>query len=317
MDVTVYIDVLFALNFFMNLVLLFLTALAVRLSVSLWRITLSAGILALYGLLIVVPRLSLLFSFWGRFAVSVLAVMLLCKGKNQGLKWKTVGVFWLIAMSLGGILVALSLSGSRLLTFGEMIYLDISLSAVLLGIGAVYLLILIFCKLSQQRFGRKRLLLPFSLWITGKEIQFTALVDTGCFLTVPVTEDPMLLLSEEVLEQLPERCFSVPIRTASGETTISAFYPERLVCRSKQCQISGIVAVGIGSEIGTASGDYQGVLNPAMLEEGGRKNGKNPHLVQRTAAKNSQPFGVTEEAGGALHRGERDLASALEPGGRG
>ena len=97
MEIAVYVDVLFALNFLMDLVMVFLTALVVKTQISIRRITLAAGILALYGTLIAIPRMQMWFSLVGRIAVSLGSVCAFCpRGKPKSLKsWNTTEkIFW-------------------------------------------------------------------------------------------------------------------------------------------------------------------------------------------------------------------------------
>ena len=84
MEVTVYLDVLFAINFLMDLVMVFLALLASKSRVSMWRLTFAAGLLALYGTFIVFPKLEGGFSLTGRVAISLISVWIACsKGKEE------------------------------------------------------------------------------------------------------------------------------------------------------------------------------------------------------------------------------------------
>jgi len=315
MEVTVYIDVLFALNFLMNLVLLFLTALAVRIPVSLARITASATLLAVYGVLVVFPELSPVFSFVGKVGITVPAILILCSKEQRRLQLKTLGVFWLISVAIGGIIFALSIPKETALLVNGSLYLDLSLTTIMLGIGAVYLLILGFCRLSEQRCSQRRMLFPFCLTAGEKEIYFTALLDTGCELTVPVLGDAVMLIAKELLEQTPKETFGIPIQTATGQKEIPAFYPEKLVCLNHRCRIQGIPAIGITEKAFSKESQYQAVFNPAMLQVGGKSDETSKNSVSNLVAKAAAAVRITKRQTGTLHRRKRDAATALEPSG--
>lgn len=325
MEVVIYADVLFALNFFMDLVMVFLTLLAVKLRISMVRLTAAAAILALYGTLIVFPELHSWFSLLGRIGVSLLALKLVCPRKEHKQWLKAVLVFWLVTACLGGAVSALTMMTDLGRTLGAVmvngsLYLDVSLGTLLCGIGATYGLIWGFCRLSVRNFSRERILVPFCLTIEGREISFTALLDTGCELTVPVTGDAMLLLSRQVLEGAkPRESFAVPIATAAGENTVTGFYPERLVCLNRRYEIQGIPAIGVTETEVSGDGLYKAVLNPDMLRErkenGGRHHETGESCPYHIFTKAGRAAGNLAPKASSLHRRKRNTAPAPQSGG--
>lgn len=308
-----YIDVLFALNFLMNLVLLFMTAVAVRLRVSLLRITTASAFLALYGTLAVVPELNLLGSFMGKILSTSPAILLLCKGEKGKVRWKAWIVFWLVSVSVGGALFAICRASSSAIWVQGSLYLNLSFWTVLGGIGGVYGLILAFCRFCQQRHQNKKNILSFALWVGEQRILFDGLLDTGCSLTVPVLGDPILLLSKSVLGDIPEGTFPVSVFTATGKCEIPVFYPKKLGCLTAGYQICPIPAIGITEEE-FADGQFQAVFNPAMIEKGGNKNEKSHTGV---VAKISKMFQREKRRMGSLYRRKRYAAPTSEQRRRG
>ncbi len=318
MEIVVYADVLFALNFFMDLVMVFLVKVVTKSPASVLRLTLASAVLGIYGTLMVAPNTEIWFSFLGRVIVSFLAIRIL--EKKQWLK--TVAVFWLISVALGGMIVAITMETSFGKTLGAVmmngsLYLNMGVSELLIGIAGVYILIWIFCRLSVRRFSKERVLIPFSLTIDSQTIELTALLDTGCELTVPVTGDAMMLISRNNLNGvLPKETFSVSIQTASGENTILACYPKELVCLDKRYEISGIPAIGIVDTVFAEDGLYTAVLNPDMLIENGGVNDawemgcayQDMATTDRLAAQAKRSI---------LHRRKRKSSSAAQPGGGG
>ena len=320
MEIAVYLDVLFALNFLMDLVMVFLTALVVKTQISIGRISLAAGILAFYGTLIAIPRMHTWFSLAGRIAVSLGSVSAFCP---KGKRCKGMLVFWLISVSLGGGVIALSMmhapwQAMRAVLMNGSLYMETELGILMAGIGITYGLIWGFCRISVRNFGRERVLIPFRLTLDGQEICFTVLMDTGCELTVPGTGDAMLLLSKAHLKGLsPKESFSVTIDTATGEQTIPAFYPERLTCLNPQYCIQGIPAIGIAKTVFAKDGLYAGVCNPDMLwmKDGGEQDEEEKICLGEVLAETDKKAGDTRLKKGALHRRKRDLAAAPWQGG--
>ena len=320
MEVTVYLDVLFAVNFLMDLVMVFLAVLGTKSRISMWRLTLGAGLLALYGTLIVFPKLEGGFSLPGRIAVSLISVCLICPKGKRG---KGFLLFWLISVTMGGGIFALSMMTEmgqdlRAMMLNGSLYLDISMEVLGAGIMMTYGLIWGFCRMSVRNFSKERILIPFCLTVQGKEISFTALLDTGCELTVPGTGDAMLLLSKkEIGESVIEKTFDVPISTASGTGCVKAFYPERLVCNNPDWKIQGIPAIGIVKEEFSADGLYTALCNPDMLDRknGGEEDERKKDHMGKFLAKNCRVVKGWKNPTGVLHRRKRDASAATWQGG--
>lgn len=316
MEVVVYADILFALNYLMDLWMILLVTAAGKLRLSVGRMTLSAAILAFYGSLIVFPQIHMAFSLGGRIAVSLLAMKIL----DRRAWLKATLLFWTVSAAAGGAVFALTMQTEmgrvlKAVLVNGTLYLEAEPLLLLLGIGATHLLIWGFCKSSIRKFGRERVLIPFSLTIEGEELEFTALLDTGCELTVPVLGDAMMVVDARVLEgKLPQETFSVPVSTAGGSGELVAFYPQRLVCGDARYQIFGIPAIGISQESLSSDGLYQAVVNPDMLTDmnfGGERNGETTNPF----TKDIRQIRIWTQKTGALHRRERNSTATFGKGG--
>lgn len=316
MEVIVYADVLFALNFLMDLVMVFLTRLVTKQPVSVCRLTVAALILAVYGTLVVFPNMELCFSLSGRVILSFLALR--CLGRKQWIK--TVMVFWLISVALGGAVFGLTMQTAvgrtlRAVMVNGSLYLDVGIGELSLGILGAYALIWGFCRLAVRKFARERILIPFALTVGGKRLEVTALLDTGCELTVPGTGDAMMLISRKSLEgAYPAEVFRVPMQTAGGETSIWACYPETLTCQDANYEIVGIPAIGIVDEVFAEDNLYTAVLNPEMLtENGGENNETKKDCFYQALAEGGWLAAAPSKS--LLHRRKRKSSSAAQPGG--
>lgn len=315
MEVVVYADILFALNYLMDLWMVLLVTAAGKLRPSVGRMTICSAILALYGSLIVFPDIHIAFSLVGRIIVSLLAMRILA-----GQMWlKATLLFWTVSAAAGGAVFALTMQSEmgrvlQAVLMNGTLYLQAEPPLLLAGIAATHLLIWGFCKSSIRKFGRERVLIPFALTIEGEELEFTALLDTGCELTVPVLGDAMMVVDEKVLAgNLPKETFSVPVATAGGSGDLVAFYPQRLVCGDARYQIFGIPAIGISKESLSGDGLYQAVVNPDMLTDmnfGGERNGE----TEKPFTKDIRKIRFGTQKTGALHRRERNSAATFGKG---
>ncbi len=316
MEVVVYADVLFALNFFMDVTILFVALVVTKQSISMFRLTGAAVLLAVYGTVAVIPNMQWLFSMLGRIGVSLVAIR--CLGKHQWLK--TTAVFWLTSIALGGAVYTFSMQSEvgttlRAVMINGSLYLDVGIEVLLAGIICAYGLIWGFCKLTVRKFARERILLPFVITVGGTSFQVTALLDTGCELTVPATGDAMMLISRSKINNVClKEPFQVPIRTAGGEDVIQACYPESMTCLHSKYQIVGIPAIGFCEGEFAKDGLYTAVLNPDMVREiGGENNETKKGGIYQIMPKNSCL--VQRCTRGILHRRKREFAASAKPGG--
>ena len=160
---------------------------------------------------------------------------------------------------LGQMLHAVSVNGS--------IYIPVSLGTLIPAILLAYTGLLVFRRITVRNFSRDRILVPFSLSVNGHSVSFTALLDTGCELTAPLSGEGVLLLSREVFWGISiPQTFDLTMHTAGGVSKIAAFYPEEIRCLSEEYQLAETPLIGICRQRFAADDLYQGVFHPKILQ---------------------------------------------------
>lgn len=325
MELHIYGDLLFATNFLMDLVILFLTVQMSRIELNLGRLTVAAGVLALYGTVSFLPELSFFVSFLCRSAVGALAIWILAPKSGFFGFVKARMVLSLVSVGMGGIVYALAVGTElgrslRGISVNGTVYFLLDMRLLLGGIILSYLLLIWFQKSCIRNFSRDKILVPFTLTIGEEEITMTGLLDTGCELTAPGTGEGVLLISKRVLGNItPKESFWLPIHTASGDDRIPAFYPDDIVCLSQRYRLAEKPLVGIID--GRVSRDdlYSGVLNPKILDEKNRSGGSNHEkeatTVLTTLAKNLTRLAKKPRKRRILYRWERKPSGTPWQGG--
>ena len=298
MEIQIYADVLFALNFFMDLNILFITVLLGRIRLSILRISTAGFILALYGTAVFYPPIALGYSLPGRILISAGAVFLLEKHGRLIRFAKVYSLFWIVSMVAGGIIAALAMktvigNNLRAVLVNGTLYLDIPPMLLAAGILFSYLLMILFKKICTRNFSREKILVRLSIFLADQCICLTGLIDTGCELTVPGSGDGVILIPQRLLEHgIPEDAVYISVGTVNGENTIPVFYPDKIVCHDPAYAIDKNAAVGIISREFAEDGLYQAVMNPEVLREnninGGRGHEEKMESVSGTAAGKDQ-----------------------------
>ncbi len=288
MAVTVYADVLFALNYLIDFILLIVTVQFSRAMTRPLRISVAAALLALYGTLVFIPSLKMLYSVLGRIAVGVLAIYLLrLPGGLRGMI-KGMVIFFMASFVCGGAVFALVM-GSRLgqmlhaVSVNGSIYIPVSLGTLIPAIILAYVSLMVFRRITVRNFSRDQILVPFALSVNGYTVSFTALLDTGCELTAPLSGEGVLLLSRELFWGISIlQTFDLTMHTAGGVSKIAAFYPEEIRCLSEEYELAETPLIGICKQRFAADDLYQGVFHPKILQSAKVTQPGHPTLTAKT-----------------------------------
>lgn len=233
---TVYIDVVMALNFLVDILLLAATQRLCGITVRWGRLAAAACIGGIYAGACLLPAVSFLSSILWR-VVSLCLICWVAFGLNKGTLRGCV-VFLLLSMAMGGIALGIGNGG-------------------MLGLIASAVVIVLMCAIGFRGTVGSVAYLPVELTHCGKQVRFTAMHDTGNRLTDPLTGRPVLVVGAEIAAQLTGLTPDQLRRPA--DTMLTSSYPGlRLIPYKSVGQSNGMLLglrikqVKIGKEIGSA-----------------------------------------------------------------
>lgn len=221
----VYIDVLFAINFIVNYLILFATAKLTGAVIRRLLLVLGAALGAVYGCVAFFQSMQFLSSLLFKVAVAVLMV-LVSFGKRRLLR--NCLIFSGISFAFGGCVFAIywmTKGSNGLLNMRNGIcYLQVPLGILLLSAGICFLVLnLVFKRCAAG--GAKREFCTITMANNGRQAGLRALMDTGNHLTDPLTNRPVVIAEYEsirtllpeaarsVLDTLPKKEFALAIET--------------------------------------------------------------------------------------------------------
>ena len=246
-----YLDLVVILNFLVDGLLLLGTN---RLSGHPpgWKKVLPAAALGgVYAGVCMVPG----FTFLGNILCRLVC---LCTMAGIAFGWssgalKRGAVFLLLTMAMGGLAVGMG-SGN----FGSLLLAALALAAL--------------CAVGLPHPVGSRSYLPVQLWWNGKQLDFTALVDTGNSLRDPITGSSVLVVGADIGEMLgfSREILCDPVKAlAHGRVTGARLIPYRTVgrptgmlmlSRAEEVKMAGKVVsplVALAPERVDGSGNYQ------------------------------------------------------------
>lgn len=217
---TVYVDVVFMENLFMNYIILFATAVINKVEIKLIRILISSILGSIYS---IVAYTNILSNFTGLIIKILLSVaMIYIAFYPDSLKrfMKQLLIFYLATFTFGGVAFALLYfirPGEILIENG--IYIGTyPIKIALLGGIVGFVIITIAFNIIKGKISKKDMFCDISIYINSKIKEMRAMIDTGNLLKEPITGMPVIIVEKEELEGiLPEEILDNLEKIINGE----------------------------------------------------------------------------------------------------
>lgn len=278
--VIVYVDVLLAINFAVNFVLMRITALLCGKRPFGIRLAIGAAIGAVGSLVLFLPPMGPVGQAFYRFALTLaICAVGFCPCKLWGYI-KAVITLLLCSMLLCGALTLWQISFSPMgfAMKGGAVYFDIGAFALLVCCGAGYLAANAFSWV--MRAVPKRQFCTVSVLNNGGCAVFTALIDTGNSLKEPFSGIPVIVCEKKALrsaapgeleqfmkgEAQNSGMRLIPYKTVGSSGVLPAFLPEKVIIKRENGDTSDAKCY-IAVTQDDFDGAWSGVCNPCVFSE--------------------------------------------------
>ncbi len=193
---TVYLDIVFMENVCMNYIIIYATAILLKLNKKPARIFFGALIGALYAVMCVIRTFEVYNSILIKILVSVIIVYVSTNAKSFKSLIKAVLIFYLVSFTFGGIALALLyfIKPENILMKNGLYIGMYPIKIVLLGGILGYILISIVYSIIKSRFSKKKRVCSLTVSIEGESRSVNALIDSGNFLKEPITGIPVVIV---------------------------------------------------------------------------------------------------------------------------
>ena len=279
----VYADVLFIINFIINMIILKITSVFSQIKPGVSRLVLASSIGAVYALFMFFPQIKLLYIFPVKLLVSLIMIKITVRDSKVLRLIKLTAMFYLVSFAFAGILLALIYftdfaKGSAPVISNGIFYYDISLKNLLITSVIAYILI----KIASAIISRNKILgiKSIKIFLGSNECILNALSDTGNLLKEPLSDRPVIIAEKESIENLfpdgvpdcknPGTSYTnmriIPyssIGTSSGIMT--GFVPDRITVDGN-CVCD--VVIGISETPLSQGNEYNALFNPNIIKTG-------------------------------------------------
>ena len=296
----VYADVVFAINFFMDVFILWIVAKLRARHVPLLRLLCAGAMMSgLYCLLVFVAQFRAYLNIFAAVLIMALGIVVCFRPRDVKELSVLTGLAHVAAFALGGVGMALfyftnigDMLGNMLVASTQ----NFSVKLLLASACIFYILIRLFSRWSKSLAIRKQAFYPIKISCDGDDANLTALVDTGNSLRDPLTRSPVIIAEfNSVKHFLPDslklvfyekkeddldawanclndaafagRVRMIPFASIGSQNgMLFGFRPDKVeVINEDKIDTFKDVVVGIYNFSLSGEGKYQGLLNPEMV----------------------------------------------------
>lgn len=287
---TIYLDVIWLLNFFTDYLLLKLTGIVLKREIYKYRLMLSSALASFYVFAIFTPYAHVLFHPVTKFIFSMIIVYIAFRFKRFSYFIQNVFMFYFVSFMIGGGLIAMRFF---LQTESQLLNQIVSTQLTSYGDPLSWLFVFIGFPLIWY-FSRERLfaveyrtilyneIATVLIYIEDKIIELKGLIDSGNLLTDPITKAPVMImditkidnslrlheLCEHAVENHPwkSRVRLIPYRTVGQEELLVALRPDRIeIIHHDETYVVKYSLVGLSNKQLSNDHDFECILHPKML----------------------------------------------------
>lgn len=185
----------------MNSIILYATAIMLKIKPSKIRILISGAIGSLYAMIIYVTQFKIYESIITKIILSVIMVYIVFNPQNIKKLCKQILIFYLTSFIFGGVALYLIyfIKPQNVLIKNGLFAGKYVLKVILFGAIVAFVIIKLSIKIIKTKIQPKDMYCKVKLKINGKEIQTTAMIDTGNLVREPITNIPVIIVESSLM----------------------------------------------------------------------------------------------------------------------
>lgn len=199
---TIYIDLIFVENIFMNFIILYATSIILRKELKILRIALGSIVGAIYACLYYISDLEIYSSIVLKVVLSFVITYISFNSKTIRIFLKELLIFYLASFTFGGVTIALLyfISPGDILFQNGVLTGIYPLKMILIGGLIGFLIIIISFKSIKNKIAKKDMVCTLNIKFGKNGVNIKGIIDTGNFLKEPLTGKPVVIVEKNILE---------------------------------------------------------------------------------------------------------------------
>lgn len=198
---TIYIDVVLIENLIMNYIILFATAIILKLKIKHIRLILASLIGAVYSILSYMSLLEIYSSIILKIILSIIIVYVAFYPPKVNRLWKDLLIFYLTSFVFGGAAFSLIyiIKPQEILMKNGLFLGIYPLKTIILGAILAFIIIITAFKIVKSKISKKDMICEIEIKLNEQEIKTKAMIDTGNLLKDPLTNTPVIVIEHTLL----------------------------------------------------------------------------------------------------------------------
>ena len=294
---TIYIDIVLIENLIMNYIILFTTAVVLKIKVNHIRLILASLLGAGYSIIAYMGIIKVYSSIILKIILSVLIIYIAFNPQNIKKMCKDLLLFYLVSFVFGGAAFALIyiIKPQNILMKNGLFLGTYTLKTVMLGAVVAFCIIIGAFAIIKNKISKKDMFCEIEILINQKKIKTNAMIDTGNMLKEPITNVPVIVVEhillyscmpKEILNNLKEimggdfknipcdiqekyisKLKLIPFSSLGKQNgMLIGIRPEYVkVITDEQEKINKNVIIGIYEKSLTKKGEYQALIGIELL----------------------------------------------------
>ena len=201
--ITIYIDVIFLENLIMNSIILYATAIILKIKPKMIKIIISSAIGSIYAIITYITEIEIYTSVILKTILAIIIVYVAFNPQNVKKMLKEVAIFYLTSFVFGGVTLYLIyyIKPQEIFIKNGMFVGIYILKVILLGGIFALIIIKISSKIIKDKITPKDIYCNIKIKIDNKIIETKGMIDTGNLVKEPITNTPVVILESTLLEK--------------------------------------------------------------------------------------------------------------------
>ena len=289
---TVYVDVLIAINIFVNYFLLLCVKKMLKLNVMRYRIFLGALAGGIYSLVIFLPEIPNILTALMNLTASLIIVLISFKPDKPKPLLKVFLTFFGVNFAFAGVMLALWLlfKPRGMIYQNCIVYFNIDIKVLIISTVVSYFVLTMIFKFSKRSAPDNKIY-SVTLFNNSKTVTVNALLDTGNTLRDCFTGKPVIIAEKSVISKLfdknvlkffesgeipdcegKNRLRLIPVNTVSDKGALRASVIDRLTVNEKNITVKNVLLSQ--SKTDFSNGEYSVLLNNEIINEREKRDDK-------------------------------------------
>ena len=201
---TIYLDLIFIENIFMNIIIIYASAIILKKKIIITRFLLGSIVGAVYSCIYYTLNFEVLSSVILKIVLSITIIYISFNSKTIKDFFKELLIFYLTSFTFGGVTFALLyfINPNSISIQNGVLVGTYPLIIILIG-GLIGFIIIIFSfRTIKNKIAKRDTFCVIQIEFENKRVKINSIIDTGNFLKEPITGCPVVIVEKEILKKI-------------------------------------------------------------------------------------------------------------------